>query len=61
MRRLLLALALVLPLVAANLKLYLKDGSYHIVREYKVEGDRIRYYTRRAQRIGRRSLSNSST
>ncbi len=45
MRRLLLALALVLPLVAANLKLYLKDGSYHIVREYKVEGDRIRYYS----------------
>ena len=30
---------------AANIKLYLKDGSYHIVREYKVESDRVRYYS----------------
>jgi hypothetical protein len=26
-------------------KLMLKDGSYELVREYKVEGDRIRYYS----------------
>ena len=32
-------------LLAANFKLYLQDGGYHLVREYKVEGDRVRYYT----------------
>ena len=26
-------------------KLYLKDGDYHLVREYQVQGDRIRYYS----------------
>ena len=30
---------------AANLKLYLKDGSFQIVREYQVESDRVRYYS----------------
>ena len=35
----------VLPVLAANVRLYLKDGSHHIVREYKVEGDRVRYYS----------------
>ncbi len=30
---------------AANFKLYLKDGTYHLVREYKVEGDNLRYYS----------------
>ena len=30
---------------AANLKLYLKDGGFQIVREYKVEGDRVNYYS----------------
>ena len=30
---------------AANIKLYLKDGDNHLVREYKVEGDRVRYYS----------------
>ena len=30
---------------AANVKLYLKDGDYHLVREYKVESDRVRYYS----------------
>ena len=29
---------------AANFKLYLKDGTYQITREYTVEGDRVRYY-----------------
>ncbi len=46
MRRYLLALTvLALTAWAANLKLYLKDGSYHIVREYKVESDRVRFYS----------------
>jgi hypothetical protein len=45
MRRCLAILSLALPLMAANLKLYLKDGGFQIVREYKVEGDRITYYS----------------
>ena len=32
-------------LLAASFKLYLKDGNYHIVREYSVTGDRVRYYS----------------
>jgi hypothetical protein len=32
-------------LFSASFKLYLKDGTYQVVREYKVEGDRIRYYS----------------
>ncbi len=32
-------------LAGETLKLYLKDGSYHAVREYQVQGDRIRYYS----------------
>jgi len=42
----------VLPLFLAvvlcafdGFKLYLKDGSYHVVREYKVLEDRVRYYS----------------
>jgi len=42
----------VLPLFLAFLlfafdgfKLYLKDGSFHVVREYKVLEDRVRYYS----------------
>jgi hypothetical protein len=30
---------------AANVKLYLKDGGYHLVREYQVLSDRVRYYS----------------
>jgi hypothetical protein len=30
---------------AATARLYLKDGTYQIVREYKVDGDRVRYYS----------------
>jgi hypothetical protein len=30
---------------AANVKLYMKDGDYHLVREYKVEGDRVRFFS----------------
>ncbi len=36
---------LCLSAFAANLKLYLKDGNYHVVREYQVQGDRVRYYS----------------
>jgi hypothetical protein len=36
---------MVFAALAANLKLYLKDGSYHIVREYKVEGERVSFYS----------------
>jgi hypothetical protein len=29
----------------AAVKLYLKDGSYHLVKSYEVQGDRVRYYS----------------
>jgi hypothetical protein len=46
MRRYLLALLfLAFTGWAANLKLYLKDGSYHIVREYQVQSDRVHFYS----------------
>src|ERR1700691_1907068 len=32
-------------LSAANLKLYFKDGSDQLVREYKIENDRVSYYS----------------
>ncbi len=30
---------------AAGIKLYLKDGSYHLVKSYEVQGDRVRFYS----------------
>lgn len=45
MRVLALLLLAATILFAESFKLYLKDGTYQIVREYKVEGDRIRYYS----------------
>ena len=46
MRRVLLSLlALCVTLWAANLKMYLKDGGYQLVREYQVQGDRVRFYS----------------
>lgn len=46
MARLLLALFLLaVSALAANLKLYLKDGGYQLVREYSVNGDRVRFYS----------------
>src|ERR1039457_1244417 len=46
MRKLWLMLAaLALVAWAANVRLYLKDGTYHLVREYQVQTDRIRYYS----------------
>src|SRR4051812_2897040 len=38
-------LVLAASLWAANLKLYMKDGSYHVVREYQVQGDRVHFYS----------------
>lgn len=41
---------LILLLAAASLfaetfKLYMRDGQYHLVREYQVQGDRVRYFS----------------
>jgi hypothetical protein len=44
-RRILAILALAVAAWAANVKLYLTDGTYQMVREYKLEGDRVRYYS----------------
>jgi hypothetical protein len=44
-RAILLAVLLATTLAAANLKLYLKDGTFQVIREYKVEEDRVRYYS----------------
>ena len=38
-------LALALLAWAANVKLYLTDGTYHLVREYQVQADRVRFYS----------------
>jgi hypothetical protein len=49
-RAILLFLLAVTLVFGESFKLYLKDGDYHVVREYQVEGDRIRYYsTERSQ------------
>lgn len=46
MRKLfLLFITFALTLAAANFRLYMKDGSWQLVREYKVEGDHLRYYS----------------
>lgn len=45
MRRVLIALFTMSTLLAANIRLYLTDGTYHVVREYKQEGDRVRYFS----------------
>jgi hypothetical protein len=44
-RRIFALLALAVTAWAANVKLYLNDGSYQLVREYKVENDRVRFYS----------------
>lgn len=44
-RRILALFALAVAVWAANVKLYLTDGSYQMVREYKVENDRVRFYS----------------
>jgi hypothetical protein len=46
MRKLCLVLLALAALAwAANVKLYLADGTYHLVREYHVETDRVRFYS----------------
>jgi hypothetical protein len=46
MRRIVLALFFsALAAWAANIKLYLKDGGFHVVREYQVQTDRVRFYS----------------
>ena len=45
MRTLFLALLLSAAAFAANIKLYLKDGGYHVVREYQVQTDRVHFYS----------------
>jgi hypothetical protein len=40
-----LLLLLTATLLAANFKLYLTDGTFHVVREYKVDGDKVSYYS----------------
>jgi hypothetical protein len=30
---------------AANIKLYMKDGTFHLVREYQVEADRVHFFS----------------
>ncbi len=45
MRVLLAILVFAALAFAENFKLYLKDGSHHVVREYQVVEDRVRYYS----------------
>jgi len=46
MRRILTALfVFAVSALAANVRLYLKDGTYQIVREYKIQEDRVHYYS----------------
>jgi len=45
LRRLLILWVLSLALLAASIRLYLTDGTYHVVREYQVKSDRVRFYS----------------
>lgn len=45
LRLLLAALLLPLLLLGDNFRLYMTDGTWHQVSEYKVEQDRVRYYS----------------
>ncbi|MGD0015512.1 MAG: hypothetical protein ABSD56_13995 [Bryobacteraceae bacterium] len=45
LRRLALLVLLAVTVFAANFRLYLADGGYHVVREYEVQGDRVRFYS----------------
>ena len=42
---LLLLLLLAAQPAAADVKLYLKEGGHHAVREFEVKGDRVRFYS----------------
>lgn len=39
------SVGLCLPAMAAVVKLYLKDGTYQLAREYQVVGDRVKFYS----------------
>lgn len=43
--RLILLSLIALASFGQSFRLYLKDGSHHVAREYKVEEDRLRYYS----------------
>ena len=43
--RFLFVLVLAFAAWAANVKLYLKEGGYQLVREYQVQSDRVRFYS----------------
>ncbi|MBZ5606793.1 MAG: hypothetical protein LAP38_00935 [Acidobacteriia bacterium] len=45
LRTLCCVLLAAVALLGATVKLYLKDGSYQLVREYKVEEDRVRFFS----------------
>lgn len=45
MRLTLLFLLIAALLFGETFKLFLKDGDYHTVREYQVQGDRVRYFS----------------
>ena len=47
MRRLsiLTLISLAICLAAGNIRLYMKDGEFHLVREYEVQKDRVKYYS----------------
>src|SRR5690349_24925706 len=45
MRAVFLILLIAISAFAANIKLYLKDGGYHVVREYQVQTDRVHFYS----------------
>ena len=45
MRTILALLLLTASAFAAVTKLYLKDGNYHLVREWKRDGDRVKFYS----------------
>ena len=45
MRLTLLFLLVAALLFGETFKLFLKDGDYHLVREYQVQGDRVRYFS----------------
>lgn len=45
MRKLFLVCIFCLAANAANVKLFFKDGTDQLVREYRVEGDRVRFYS----------------
>ena len=44
-RAFLLTLLITFAALGANIQLYLKDGSSHLVREYQTQADRVRYYS----------------